>query len=202
MEKLLNAMPLITGMLLALVIAALVGWQGLQLNQRLSQSPEQATDRQSTSGGTADADGEPPALKELTFFGTPGEDAPKAVERAETLPETNLQLVLRGVMAGESEQRDSALVEGPDGETDVYRVNDPLPGNASLHEVRKRRIVIERAGALETLTFPENEDPGELAVRDNQQSNRADSGSSSGSQRGAGNNVRSRLNELRDRLSN
>ncbi|MGM0451228.1 MAG: type II secretion system protein N [Pseudomonadota bacterium] len=204
MEKLLNAMPLITGTLLALVIAALMGWQGLQLSQRLSESPEQVADRQAESGNGTDADNQPPELEELTFFGTPGEEPSESVERAETLPETNLQLLLRGVMAGDAEQRDSALVEGPDGETDVYSVGDSLPGNASLREVRKRRIVIEREGALETLTFPENKEAGQLAVRDNQDSDNSDADAATGSEPAAasGDDVRDRLNDLRDRLSN
>lgn len=200
MEKLLNAMPLITGTLLALVIAALMGWQGLQLSLTPSENPEHTADHQSQAGNSADDGNEPPDLEELTFFGTPGEEAAESVERAETLPETNLQLVLRGVMAGDMEKRDSALVEGSDGETEVYRVGDALPGNASLREVRKRRIVIERAGALETLTFPENEDGGQVAVRGSRGSGSGDSGSEPAS--GSGDNVRDRLNELRDRLSN
>lgn len=204
MEKLLNAMPLITGVLLALVIAALMGWQGLQLSQRLSESPEQVAERQSESGNGTNADNQPPELDELTFFGVPGEEPSESVERAETLPETNLQLLLRGVMAGDAEQRDSALVEGPDGETEVYRVGDSLPGNASLREVRKRRIVIEREGALETLAFPENEEEGQLAVRGNRDSSNDNADAATGSESAAdsGDDVRDRLNELRDRLSN
>lgn len=204
MKKLLNAMPLITGALLALMIAALMGWQGLQLSQRLPESPEHVADRQSGAGNSGDADDKSPDLEELTFFGTPGEAVAESVERAETLPETNLQLMLRGVMAGDTDQRDSALVEGPNGETDVYRVGDALPGNASLREVRTRRIVIERTGALETLTFPENGDRGQLAVRDSPGSGNSEADAATGSESGSGSgdNVRGRLNELRERLNN
>lgn len=205
MEKLLNAMPLITGSLLGLVITALIGWQGLQLNQRLSETPERAAESQSAPGSGSEADDQVSALKELTFFGTPGETATDPVERAETLPETNLQLVLRGVMAGDAKQQhDSALVEGPDGETEVYRVGNALPGNASLRKVRKRQIVIERGGALETLTFPESDETGQLAVRDNQDARSQNTDATSNREPAAGSddNVRDRLNKLRDRLSN
>ncbi len=80
-------------------------------------------------------------------------------------------------------------------------MGDTLPGNASLREVRERRIVIQRAGALETLTFPETEGRGQLAVRDDRRGGSGDS-NSTGPEQAAGDDVRSRLNELRDKLTN
>ena len=119
MEKTINAMPVITATALAVAVAAAIGWQGVHVAERIDETPQtaagQTTAEDSSDGGKGDA----PALKELAFFGTPGEKATDAVERAETLPETNLQLMLRGVMAGDTERRDSALVEGPDGGTEV-----------------------------------------------------------------------------------
>ena len=210
MEKRINAMPLITAAVLAVAIAAVIGWQGLRMEDRVSEMPQTATGEEPPGNSSSSGDGEPPELADLAFFGTPGEQATESVERAETLPETNLQLMLRGVMAGDTEKRDSALVEGPDGKTEVYRVGDALPGNASLREVRQRRIVIERAGALETLTFPESQG-GKLALNGNQRSSAGDSSSdaaddaatdtSTPSERSSS-DVRSRLEELRERLSN
>ncbi|MFO7787998.1 MAG: type II secretion system protein N [Halospina sp.] len=220
MEKRINAMPVVTAAALAVVIVAVIGWQGLRMGDRISETPEAAAG-ESTPGNSSDGGkGEAPELEELAFFGTPGEDAKESVERAETLPETNLQLMLRGIMAGNTENRDSALVEGPDGETEVYRVGDSLPGDASLREVRQRRIVIERAGALETLTFPESErgrlalnDNHRLALNDNQESPAEESSdatdaadddatdTSTPSERSSS-DVRGRLEELRERLSN
>ena len=210
MEKRINAMPVITAATLAVAIAAAIGWQGVRVGDRISETPQAAAGKNSPADSSDGGKGEAPELEELAFFGTPGEEATESVERAETLPETNLQLMLRGVMAGDTENRDSALVEGPDGETEVYRVGDALPGNASLREVRQRRIVIERAGALETLTFPESEG-GRLALNGNQQSSTSNSSSdtadeaatdtSTPSERSSS-DVRGRLEELRKRLSN
>lgn len=211
MEKRFNAMPVITAVMLAVAILALIGWQGLRMSQHGADTPEAVTRQNAPANSGGGNEAQPPELKELAFFGTPGEQASEAVERAETLPETNLQLVLRGVMAGDIEKRDSALVEGPDGETDVYRVGDALPGNASLREIRPRRIVIERRGALETLTFPENEEANRMALRGshgassgNQRADGADRATteSASSDRGSSDDMRSRLNELRERLSN
>ena len=210
MEKRINAMPVITAATLAVAIAAAIGWQGVRVGDRISETPQAAAGKNSPADSSDGGKGEAPELEELAFFGTPGEEAKESVDRAETLPETNLQLMLRGVMAGDTENRDSALVEGPDGETEVYRVGDALPGNASLREVRQRRIVIERAGALETLTFPESEG-GRLALNGNQQSSTSNSSSdtadeaatdtSTPSERSSS-DVRGRLEELRKRLSN
>ncbi|WP_077531396.1 type II secretion system protein N [Vreelandella utahensis] len=210
MEKRINAMPVITAVTLAVTIAAVIGWQGVRVGDRISKTPQSAAGHNSTGDSTDGGKGEAPKLEELAFFGTPGEETTGSVERAETLPETNLQLMLRGVMAGDTENRDSALVEGPDGKTEVYRVGDALPGNASLREVRQRRIVIERAGALETLTFPESQG-GRLALNGNQQSSTSNSSSdtadeaatdtSTPSERSSS-DVRGRLEELRKRLSN
>jgi len=156
MEKLLDAMPLLTSLILGLLVAIGLALQGMGLRDEMSvnthETQQQTRAQQADKAPTRAVD-----LEALTFFGEPGDDSAPQVTDAENLPETNLQLVLRGVMAGDTEQRDSALVEGPDGETEVYRVSESLPGNAVLRKVHQRRIVIERGGALETLSFPENE---------------------------------------------
>lgn len=205
MEKRINAMPVVTAAVLAVAILALIGWQGLRMRQNVSDTPQAVARDNGPADSSREKDAALPQLEELAFFGTAGEQTSQSVERAETLPETNLQLVLRGVMAGDTDDSDSALVEGPDGETKVYRIGDALPGNASLREVRQRRVVIERAGALETLTFPENEG-SRLALGSNQRSpsNDSDSKATEGAVTPAdrSSDVRNRLNKLRERLSN
>ncbi|XOZ34180.1 type II secretion system protein N [Halomonadaceae bacterium KBTZ08] len=211
MEKRFNAMPVITAVMLAVAILALIGWQGLRMSQHGADTPEAVTRQNAPANSGGANEGQPPELRELAFFGKPGEQADEPVERAETLPETNLQLVLRGVMAGDTEKHDSALVEGPDGETKVYRVGDALPGNANLREVRRRRVVIERRGALETLTFPEEDEGSRMALRGkrgaasgNRRTDAADQAATepASSAGGSSDDMQSRLNELRDRLSN
>ncbi|MEQ6885062.1 type II secretion system protein N [Salicola sp. Rm-C-2C1-2] len=205
MEKRINAIPVVTAAVLAVAILALIGWQGLRMRENVSATPQAVARDNASTDSSRERDAAPPQLEQLAFFGTAGDQTDEPVERAETLPETNLQLVLRGVMAGDTDETDSALVEGPDGETKVYRIGDALPGNASLREVRQRRIVIERAGALETLTFPENEG-NRLALGSNQRSspNNSDSDATEGAAPSAdrSSDVRSRLNKLRERLSN
>lgn len=210
MEKLLNAMPLLTSLALGLIFAIGLAWQGMDLRDAMQvntrDAQQQARKQQAETSPAQSVD-----LAELTFFGEPGDDAVPQVTETEDLPETNLQLVLRGVMAGDTERRDSALVEGPDGETEVYRVSESLPGNAVLRKVHQKRIVIERGGALETLSFPEDEPGDSMTVASTNSSpsqSRPEtepeaSGNTSRNTRlkGREEDVRERLNRLRERLS-
>ncbi|KZX77496.1 hypothetical protein A3715_01685 [Oleiphilus sp. HI0009] len=81
--------------------------------------------------------------------------APAAqITKQENLPKTRLRLTLTGVSASNDPKRAKALVEGPDRTTLNYAIGDQLPGNATLHAVYRDRIVLDRAGSLETLEFP------------------------------------------------
>lgn len=215
MEKLLNAMPLLTSLILGLLFAIGLTWQGLQLRGEVGVNTREAQQQASTQQ-TRENPAQSVELEELTFFGKPGDNAAPKVTETEDLPETNLQLVLRGVMAGDSERRDSALVEGPNGETEVYRVSASLPGDAVLRKVHQKRIVIERGGALETLSFPETDSGDSMTVASATSSSPRSSRSraerdSSGGNTTSGNSstsrdrneedVRERLNKLRERLS-
>ncbi|MDX1588851.1 MAG: type II secretion system protein N [Oleiphilaceae bacterium] len=210
----LKQLPLMAAISLGVLIAAGVTWQGLGLYQQW-QSPQPQLEQSASAGNKKASPARDLAIEEVLLFGQPGqeEEGPELVE-TENLPETNLRLTLRGVMAGEREAtRNSALVEGPDKETDLYFVGQELPGNARLHKVHERRIVIERGGALETLHFPDEEElsmsasrsgSGRSSRRSSSRGNgglnnvRMNSGDNSSRQQ----EVRARLDELRQRLRN
>ncbi len=69
--------------------------------------------------------------------------------------ETRLPLELLGVFVAEEPEASAAIVaqKGKGGET--YLVGATLPGNAKLIEVHPEHIVLRRAGARETLRFPQ-----------------------------------------------
>src|SRR5690606_13582858 len=92
----------------------------------------------------------------LNLFGSPAADAVGPVQTTEELPETNLQLTLRGISASGETDVGGALIEGPDRNTDFFRVGESMPGNASLHSVYANRVVIDRSGQLENLFFPDD----------------------------------------------
>jgi general secretion pathway protein C len=103
------------------------------------------------------------------MFGRAAPEDMNADQDTEDLPETNLRLFLRGVLAGSENQPGSALIEDDRNRTEVYIIGDELPGNASLRSVHANRIIIERGGKLENLYFPETDDSRgvELAAIDN-----------------------------------
>jgi general secretion pathway protein C len=70
------------------------------------------------------------------------------------IPETQLRLVLRGVMASPDPRTATAIVADPDGHEDYYTVGKELPGGATLKEVHAQYIVLSRNGRLETLRLP------------------------------------------------
>jgi general secretion pathway protein C len=99
------------------------------------------------------------------LFGVKPEDVSLEVP-VESLPETTLNLVLRGVVASSRAGEDSgAIIGAPGGVDSFYPVNARLPGGATLKEVYPDRVVLERAGRLETLRLPkESLDNGSSAA--------------------------------------
>ena len=73
------------------------------------------------------------------------------------IPTTRLQLKLRGAFTSSNPQLASAIIEGPDGQTRSYKIDNKVYGEAQLKEVFGNRIVLSRNGQLETLYFPEPE---------------------------------------------
>ncbi|HTR00880.1 MAG TPA: type II secretion system protein N [Candidatus Acidoferrum sp.] len=84
------------------------------------------------------------------LFGAPVVAPPNA---AATLPETMLQLTLRGVAVSSNEKNSSAMIAGPNGKVVNYMAGKELPGGAVLSRVYKDRVVLEREGSYETLLF-------------------------------------------------
>jgi general secretion pathway protein C len=76
--------------------------------------------------------------------------APRPAE----LPETNLKLTLRGLLASTIPAEARAIVADPSGKENFYKIGDKLPGNAELSEIHSDRIVIQRGGRYETLKLP------------------------------------------------
>lgn len=120
------------------------------------------------------------SLASVHMFGN--EDQAEAAPEADidNLPETNLKLVLRGVMSASGDFPGSALVEDNKRQTEAYLVGDELPGNAKLRTVRHDRIIIERSGALENLFFPEDDDQSGMSLAANNSRARQDNSASDG----------------------
>lgn len=77
-------------------------------------------------------------------------------QAAAAIPETQLKLVLRGVMASKDPHTATAIVADPSGHEDFYTMGKELPGGAILKEVHAQHVVLSRGGRFETLRLPED----------------------------------------------
>jgi len=72
-------------------------------------------------------------------------------------PETNLNLELRGVIGGNPQERALAVIsQKGHKEEEIYGVDDRVPGNALIKEIYHDRVLLSRAGILETLPLKED----------------------------------------------
>lgn len=95
-------------------------------------------------------------LAAYALFGQAEGVVPIAETVRRSAPETRLRLRLEGVLVAERAEESGAIVAGSDGVTEHYRVGQTLPGNAELKEVETHRVLIQRDGVFETLTFEDS----------------------------------------------
>lgn len=103
------------------------------------------------------------ALALLHLFGEEGakpvaQAAPQEVEA----PKTRLSLELQGVFVSEDDKKSSAMISEARKESQLYRIGDRVPGNATLAAVFADRVLLNLNGRLEALYFPESRMAGGL----------------------------------------
>ncbi len=107
-----------------------------------------------TRGASIAKNGEPVReIADFHLFGKVGQRKQQVAPKVTEAPKTNLRLVLKGVFTAEQGGESGAIVEEIGKNADYYRIGDTLPGNAILDEVYSDRILINRNGRLETLSF-------------------------------------------------
>lgn len=75
-----------------------------------------------------------------------------AIIKQDKVPETKLNLTLKGVLAATPMNRASAIIaKGKAGKEDIYGIGDKMPGGVSVKEIYADHIVLERGGRLEIL---------------------------------------------------
>ncbi|RHW77968.1 type II secretion system protein GspC [Colwellia sp. RSH04] len=91
-------------------------------------------------------------LQTLNLFGVFTEKEVQASDlQAQDAPQTNLKLVLSGLVASDSKETAAAIIEHQ-GKQETYGIGDLIVGTrASLEKVLMDRVLIKRAGQLETL---------------------------------------------------
>jgi len=205
-------LPLILALVAGVAMVTLTAWQGYRFWQMESRPGDFGKAQAVVSG--SDPAREPPTvdLSSLSLFGSATGNSATTEIDTENLPETNLRLFLRGVLAAEGDFPGSALIEDDKGKTEAYLVGDELPGNATLRSIHPNRVIIERSGKLENLYFPESEDRSGISFTTGQREEPAPATrqvtsfsptkapATSDEQRRQ--EIRQRLEQLRERLRN
>jgi len=95
------------------------------------------------------------------LFGEPVIEAPP--QDAEHAQQTNLPLVLVGIIAADDPRGGLAILGENAAGAKVYAVGDNVPGGAKLHQVLSDRVLIDRGGRIESLMLPRQPQPGGAA---------------------------------------
>lgn len=92
------------------------------------------------------------AFHELTnahLFGIMGKTGPVTTTK---VPETRLNLILKGILADEPMQNASVIISrSKGGKEEVYGLGDKMPGGIIIKEIHSEHIILLRQGQLETL---------------------------------------------------
>jgi len=97
------------------------------------------------------------------LFGAAG-TAPVTIKAVDA-PETRLNLKLRGTIAAADKKFTHAIIGDGKGKNEVYFIDDAVPGGAILHAVYPDRVILNRAGALETLRLPRTSESSVMPAR-------------------------------------
>lgn len=101
---------------------------------------------------------EQPLANKISGFNLFGKHEPKKVIAAPikqtVVPETKLNLKLRGVFASKDESAARAIIADSRGDEDSYKIGSELPGGAKLTEIHPDKVILEHNGRLETLKLP------------------------------------------------
>ena len=90
------------------------------------------------------------------LFGSCEQEAAPQSDKPTDAPETRLRLELLGVFQTADTDISSAIIAEKGKEGELYRIGDSIPGNASLEEVYPDRVILRRAGRLETLRWSDS----------------------------------------------
>ncbi|MGD8572687.1 MAG: type II secretion system protein GspC, partial [Gammaproteobacteria bacterium] len=105
-----------------------------------------------------------PLAQKISDYHLFGKYEPKkvAVEpvKPKVVPETKLNLKLRGVFASPDNNQARAIIADARGNEDSYRIGGEVPGGAILNEIYSDHVILERNGRLETLRLPVEEQEG------------------------------------------
>lgn len=80
-------------------------------------------------------------------------------------PETQLNLVLTGIVASSHGHDSRALIKDAKNEQKPYAVGDTVIDNVKLHAIYSNRVILDRSGRYETLTLEQEKNAKKLAQK-------------------------------------
>jgi general secretion pathway protein C len=164
MFQTLMANPVVAAGSAAVAAAAIIAlWSSGMLLSTLLYQP--TLNIRNTVDTQVSADINPSEISNRNFFGLA--DAEPTI-MLDQLPETKLELVLRGAFAALDEANAGAIIEDDRKISQHYAVGDEVPGDATLKSVHNDRVGLVRNGIFETLYFPDaqtEKDPSGDIVR-------------------------------------
>tara|TARA_R110000765_G_scaffold74857_1_gene146774 strand:- start:2021 stop:2926 length:906 start_codon:yes stop_codon:yes gene_type:complete len=90
--------------------------------------------------------------------------SPSSAVEIAAIPESRLNLVVRGIRTGQSATDGVAFLQTPDGRDGMFRQGDEIVEGVTLHSLDQDRIIIDRRGGLEALVLRETQRPAAAAV--------------------------------------
>lgn len=153
-----RVLPPWVSLLLVLLIGwqlALVVWGLVPSGEPAAPPPAAAAPRAEAGAGSESVDVD--RIIAAHLFGEATTDEIPAGEEPVDAPETQLSLELRGTITANEGQKALAIIAERGGEEKVFAIGDGVPGGATLHSVHTDRVILKRAGRLETLRLPRGE---------------------------------------------
>ena len=93
-------------------------------------------------------------LVNRNLFGTSDKSIKETTDYSKPATKTQLPLTLLSVFASESSERSAAIISQRNQPPKRYQIRDTLPGNATLIEILKDKVIFIRSGNREELSFP------------------------------------------------
>lgn len=104
------------------------------------------------------------SFKKLTSANVFGVSEKAIIQKQSKVPETRLNLSLKGVLAATPMKMASAIIaQGKNGKEDIYGIGDKMPGGVIVKEIYPEYVVLERNGRLETLKLQKISGVADLA---------------------------------------
>ena len=141
------------------VLVALIAWSLKESVQFFMFPPEEKFSKL-PSGISTNNDPDVSSIDHVTSLNLFGDASRSQLNPTatvtESLAETRLNLELVGVFAASTDDPEdsAALISEKRGTAKLFRINERVPGNATLVEVFADSVVLERSGKRELLRFP------------------------------------------------